>query len=364
MKVGLVLGAGGVVGASWLIGALEALASETGWDPARADHIVGTSAGSVIGALCAAQVSAEEMGARVAGRALAEVEEIEDRAQEMAERSLAAEYRPALALPPLGPGSWRLAVATLRHPLQHPPGALLSGWLPRGFIRTDPIRQLVERFVPEGWPEHPNYWAVACDYSTGARVAFGRDDAPAAQLGEAVAASCAIPAFYQPVSIAGRRYVDGGVCSLSNLDLLCGYGLDLVICLNPTSSLAQMPARTPAERVAAAMRAASGRRLGHEARKLREQGTEVLVIQPSAEDLKIMGANLMSRQRRTEVIAQSVISTAGDLRSRRGSGHLLPEKSARSRRQARSGGAPEPTIAEPVAKRRVKSPAAKPSAAA
>jgi len=123
MKVGLVLGAGGVVGASWLIGALEALASETGWDPARADHIVGTSAGSVIGALCAAQVSAEEMGARVAGRALAEVEEIEDRAQEMAERSLAAEYRPALALPPLGPGSWRLAVATLRHPPPASPGS-------------------------------------------------------------------------------------------------------------------------------------------------------------------------------------------------------------------------------------------------
>jgi NTE family protein len=53
MRVGLVLGAGGVVGASWLIGALEALQDETGWEPSAAEVIVGTSAGSVVGALTA-----------------------------------------------------------------------------------------------------------------------------------------------------------------------------------------------------------------------------------------------------------------------------------------------------------------------
>ena len=53
MRVGLVLGAGGLVGASWLIGALEALESETGWAPAEAEFVVGTSAGSVVGALTA-----------------------------------------------------------------------------------------------------------------------------------------------------------------------------------------------------------------------------------------------------------------------------------------------------------------------
>ena len=56
MKVGLVLGAGGVVGGAWLTGALHALATETGWDPAEADYVVGTSAGSMIGALCASGV--------------------------------------------------------------------------------------------------------------------------------------------------------------------------------------------------------------------------------------------------------------------------------------------------------------------
>ena len=46
MRVGLVLGAGGSVGAAWLIGALDALESETGWSPSTAERIVGTSAGS------------------------------------------------------------------------------------------------------------------------------------------------------------------------------------------------------------------------------------------------------------------------------------------------------------------------------
>src|SRR5689334_20238705 len=73
MRVGLVLGAGGVVGASWLIGALEALQDETGWDPSDAAAIVGTSAGSVVGALTAAGMPPAYMAAYVAGR---EVDEI------------------------------------------------------------------------------------------------------------------------------------------------------------------------------------------------------------------------------------------------------------------------------------------------
>ena len=56
MKVGLVLGAGGVLGGAWLTGALDALARETEWDPASAEYIVGTSAGSMIGALVASGI--------------------------------------------------------------------------------------------------------------------------------------------------------------------------------------------------------------------------------------------------------------------------------------------------------------------
>src|SRR3954468_9284426 len=113
MEVGLVLGAGGVVGASWLIGALEALESETGWRAADAERIVGTSAGSVIGAIPAAGIDPAYMSAYVTGGSLEAFAEAEHRAERVAERAAGGDYRVQLALPPIGPGSWRLAASTL-----------------------------------------------------------------------------------------------------------------------------------------------------------------------------------------------------------------------------------------------------------
>ncbi|MBO0687644.1 MAG: patatin-like phospholipase family protein, partial [Candidatus Dormibacteraeota bacterium] len=54
MRVGIVLGGGGVRGAAWLMGALHGLVEETGWDPADADLLIGTSAGALVAALAAA----------------------------------------------------------------------------------------------------------------------------------------------------------------------------------------------------------------------------------------------------------------------------------------------------------------------
>jgi NTE family protein len=339
MKVGLVLGAGGVVGASWLIGALEAVQSETGWNPSDADVIVGTSAGSVVGALTAAGIEPAYMAAYTGGQAVDDVAETQERAELIAERLDGSTYRPVLSFPPIGPGSWRLALDTLVHPRRHTPATLLSGWLPRGFISTDPISRLVSSFVDGDWPDHPAFWSVAADYCTAERVAFGQKGAPAATVGQAVAASCAIPGFYQPPSIAGRRYVDGGICSMSNLDLLCDEGLDLVVCLNPTSSLAQVASWSPSERVGALMRSASGKRVGHEARKLRAAGTEVLLLQPSAADLGVMGVNYMARGKRLEVTEQATRSTALALRALRGTETLLPARKRR-RKTAREVAAP------------------------
>ncbi len=333
MRVGLVLGAGGVVGASWLIGALEALVEETGFDPAGAEYIVGTSAGSVVGALTAAGLTPRQMAAFVSGEPSPEMAEVEQLAGEV-DRRAGTEYRLAPGFPVIGPGSWRLAMSTLMNPLKHSPAAVLSGWLPRGFLHADPIARLVKRFVDERWPDHPNFWAVACDYATGRRVAFGRADAPPADVGQAVAASCAIPAFYRPVRIGGRRYVDGGVCSPSNLDLLRDRGLDLVVCLNPISSRAENESAGPAARVAAAIRAATGRRLGHEARKLRGGGTEVLLLQPTREDIDVMGFNLMDRGRRATVLDQARQTTSAELAGLRRSGVTLPGRRRRRRPSA------------------------------
>jgi NTE family protein len=328
MRVGLVLGAGGVVGASWLIGALDALEAETGWRAAEAERIVGTSAGAVVGVLAASGVPSEYMSAYAAGRTLEGFAEAESRADDLSTKLPGSDYRLKLALPPIGPGSWRLALNTMRNLRSHAPAVVLAGWLPRGFISTGPIHGLVEGFVPGPWPDHPSYWAVAADYSSGKRVAFGRDDAPEATAADAVAASCAIPGFYHPVKVAGRRYVDGGICSTSNLDLLCGEELDLVVCLNPMSSVAPVAGGSPADRFARLMRAAAGRRLAHEARKLRAEGTDVLILQPGRDDCALMGLNLMSGSRRVQVMEQARKSIARELHRLRGS-QLLPSRGSK-----------------------------------
>ncbi len=303
MRVGLVLGAGGVQGGAWLTGALDALADSTGWDPASADIVVGTSAGSVIGSLCVAGIPPWFMVAHSAGETFDGVVDAQGRPAAEADRSGGAQFRLQRAWPPIGPGSWPLALRTLREPTRFTPGAAFAGWAPRGIFSTAPIEDIIRRAVPSGWIDHPNHWVVACDYGSGRRVAFGRPAAPRAELAEAVAASCAIPAFYHPVEIGGRRYVDGGIYSTSNLDLLREQALDLVICLNPTSSLHPARAWNPLERLNGYFRDHSGRLLGNEAKTLRSAGTEVLLIQPTGEDLAAMGPNLMSTKDRNPVIA-------------------------------------------------------------
>jgi NTE family protein len=311
MRVGLVLGAGGVMGGAWITGGLKALADETGWDPASADYVVGTSAGSMMSGLLASGIPPWFMVAHSQGESFDGLTGADGRSQESADRAAGATFKLHKGLPPIGPGSPGLIARTIARPHRHRSGALLAGWLPRGVISTEPLKDTIRRVVPDGWSEHPNLWIIACDYATGRRVPFGREDAPRADLADAVAASCAIPGFYHPVSIGGRRYVDGGLWSTSNLDVLRNEELDLVICLNPTSSLHPPFAWNPAERVAGAMRTLSGRRLGSEAKTLRGTGTEVVLIQPTTEDLAAMGPNLMATGNRNPVI-ETAIRTVGE----------------------------------------------------
>jgi NTE family protein len=301
MKVGLVLGAGGVLGGAWLTGALHALARETEWDPESADYIVGTSAGSMIGALISAGVPPWFMVAHSRGESFEGLSGPDGRPAAEADRAAGAVFRIHRGLPGVGPGSLRMAFTAMSNPLRHTPFQLMAGWLPAGLVSTDPLKEVIGRAVASRWVEHSNFWAVACDYESGRRVPFGRVDTPRAHIADAVAASCAIPGFYRPVKIGRRRYVDGGVCSASSLDLVAGRGLDLVICLNPLSGAPGTPA-DPRDWLGALTRGANGRRLAHERRKVRRFGTEVVVIEPTPEDVRALGRNMMSVTRRQQVI--------------------------------------------------------------
>ena len=163
MRVGLVLGAGGVLGGAWLTGGLDALARETGWDPGSADHIVGTSAGSMVGSLCAAGVPPWFMVAHSAG----ETFEGADRrrgAARGAGRPLgrAPIFRLERALPPIGPGSWRSPLSSARKPAPahagHGGGGLAAarGGLHGAAQAHDPPRRAIGLGRPPGsagwWP--------------------------------------------------------------------------------------------------------------------------------------------------------------------------------------------------------------------
>lgn len=299
--VGLALGAGGVIGHAWHAGVLAALA-ECGWDARRAEVVVGTSAGSVVSALLRADLAPDDIHRRATGRALSAA----GRRIISVGMGSGPMATPTFRAPARGTkGRWTPAapVNLLRalNPL-NPRLGLLAGALPRGATDTAIISDGIGRLHGSRWPERP-LWLCAVAMRTGRLVVFGRDDTTAT-VGQAVAASCAIPGFFTPVPIGGVDHVDGGVHSPTNADLLAGVGLDLVVVSSPMS-LDSAGARRP--------RPGNALRLGHRARLMREvaavrrSATRVVTFQPGPEDLAVMGppGTAMRPERREPVARQA-----------------------------------------------------------
>ena len=317
VRRGLVLGAGGVLGFTWMIAALRALEDEEGFDARDLEVCVGTSAGSVLAALLGCGVAADVALRHQQGIPLP------------ADPDISWDYDrdSGGAMPPrpgLGFGSPELLLTAARHPRTVPPVAAFCAALPRGRGTLDPLHRMVGHLTApleeDGWPSRPETWIVAMDYGTGTRTAFGRPGAPPAHLADAVAASCAIPGWYAPLVINGRRYVDGGTLSPTSLDLLAGFGLDQVYVLAPMASFAYDRPRSPVARAERRWRRLVTRRVLAEASLLRASGTEVTVLGPGREDLQAIGANLMDPRRRAAVLATSLRTSPEALRRTGGSG--------------------------------------------
>jgi NTE family protein len=164
------------------------------------------------------------------------------------------------------------------------------------------------------WVQHPATWLVAVDFEDGGRVAFGRPGAPRASLAEALRASWAVPGWFPPVSIAGRRYVDGGVASPASADMLADVDVDEVIVLAPMASTTQGP-RRGLGRVEGAVRTHMRRTLDREIALLRARGKRIVRIEPGPEDLAVMGPNFMDGSRRLRVLEASLRSTRRTVRA-------------------------------------------------
>jgi NTE family protein len=295
----LVLGAGGTLGIAWLRGVLAGLEDAAGVDWRDCDHLIGTSAGSVVAAALAA------------GRAPAD-DTVADAPDAAASADQAGDgvpggpwWRAARAA-----SAWAGAVASPIAPtalrVTAPGGALARAAALKAAPRLRRTVPGIEGYVSGLGSRFDGRLRVAAvDRSRGRRVMFGAPGAPKAQVASAVAASCAVPWLFSPVEIEGRKYVDGGVWSPTNLDAApAGRGSE-VICFMPTAT--PMAARSPL----GALRAATHAAALTERAALRARGARVRLVAPDAASGRVMGPNLMDRSLVSEAYAAGLAQGRG-----------------------------------------------------
>jgi NTE family protein len=198
-RTALVLGGGGITGIAWEIGVLAGLA-EAGVDLSTADLVVGTSAGSVVGAGLRSGTPVEELFDT-------QLAEPEPAPVARLGRGTLARYGLAMVLARRDDAAFRRRIGRLART------AADSGRTPSEAERRAAISAALRS--PE-WPERPLV-ITAVDADSGEFTPFTRSSG--VELAAAVGASCAVPGVYPPVTIDGRRYMDGGMRSAANADL-------------------------------------------------------------------------------------------------------------------------------------------------
>jgi len=281
MTRALVLGGGGPVGIAWESGLVAGFA-EKGVDLSSADYIIGTSAGSVVGAQLALGVSAASMVAPM----------IVSSAPGAA-TTASAESRPTMPTPDL---------STLISKMQE----LVSGRLPPEQARAEIGAWALEaqtlmseevwvanfaRMIPgKKWPSR-RYECTAIDTADGSLQVWNQDSG--VEIERAVASSCTVPGIFPPVTIRGRRYMDGGMRSPTNADLAKGYDTIVVVAVTAGPRNNDMARRF-------------GEILDNEVKILRDSGAKVELVIPDEKSLEAFGLNLMDSSRRMDAAKAGV----------------------------------------------------------
>ncbi len=262
-----------MAGIAWMTGVLAGLA-DASQDVTDAELMIGTSAGSTVVA---------QVGSGLPLRSLF------DRQTEPALQ--AKEISAELNLEKFGLELGRvLAGAGSEDELKKRIGAfaLAADTVPE----PERLAVIESRLPAHEWPERPMQ-LVAVDAETGEPRVFDRQSGVG--LVAAVAASCAVPGIWPPVTIDGRRYVDGGVRSSDNADLAAGFAR--VVVLAPMGFDSPLPSAHP---------------LAASVDQLRQAGSIVAVVAPDPPAAAAIGMNPLDPSTRAPA------ATAGRLQGRRG----------------------------------------------
>ncbi len=271
MTRALVLGGGGPVGIAWESGLVAGLA-QAGVDLGLADFTMGTSAGSFVGArlalgadtktladpIIADQIPADNERAPSSGAPADLSKLIELMGEAQAGLRNPAEVRAEI-------GAYALSASTMDED---------------AFIAS--FGRSFSSLPLDKWPKR-GFACTAVDAETGAFQLWTKDSGVGVL--RAVASSCSVPGIYPPVTLNGRRYIDGGMRSSTNADMAVGHELVVVIAVSMGATTSPL-----GERIA--------KQFSQEIEALKEGGATVLTITPDEASLESFGFNLMDFRRR------------------------------------------------------------------
>jgi NTE family protein len=323
-KTALVLGGGGFTGGVYEIGALRALdLLAVNSTVNNFDVYVGTSAGAFIAALCANDVTPEEMRRVVTGQGKATFKDID--ISDLLRPNL-VEFARKGALMPLR------ALSLARSLLSQPGGTSLmdvvmgmADALPSGLYTGAGIERYLQEVLSEpgrtdDFSQLDNeLYLTATDLDTCERVVLGVGATSDVPISTAVRASGALPMVYAPVNVNGRDLIDGGMVSTTNLDIAIEAGAKLVVVINPlvpfvndfSNTVTTLQGRRP-QRVSdmgfaqigyQSFKLLAHQRL-HELAKGWEQrypGVDIVLIEPEASDRLMFQTSMMSFTSRVEI---------------------------------------------------------------
>jgi NTE family protein len=208
MVLGLVLGGGGSAGVAWETGIVIGL-QQAGVDLSSADLIVGTSAGSIVGSHVAFAADLRMLAAARRGGQDTDPAAGVAASLDQVLAALAPVFDPTLdrleARRRVGAAACAAAAGDEQAHI-----ARIAALLP----------------AREGWPPR-RLLVTAVDTGSGELAVW--HSGSGVPLDRAVASSCAVPGASPPVTIGRRRYMDGGVRSITNADLASGASAVVVL---------------------------------------------------------------------------------------------------------------------------------------